>query len=479
MWLQPPIFLMKTLPFPAPISLAGWSALLLACTGVSRAAEPARLCPSPPMGWNSFDSYGVYLSETAATANLEAMAVKLKPFGYEYFVIDLGWYGEYKLVPGTNYAAEKHASDVRLDEYGHLLPSKTYFPNGLGPLVRRAHELGLKFGLHLMRGIPRKAVAQNLPIKGTPYRAAEIAKTDPAFNCDWNQQNYGVDMAKPGAQAWYDGVVQHVAEMGVDFIKYDDIVPYPAEVEAVTRAIAKTGRPIVLSLSPGDMVAPDAIGSFRLANMLRVTPDVWDDEKGLNNCFAAWRAWGGKERPGFWIDMDMIPFGLLQTMNPRAVKGQGGLDIRRSGVGTNRWACLSQDQMLTFITLRALAASPLMVGGDLLTLDAFTHRLLIDPDMIACNQNGVMGHLVHESDGIEIWLTPQRDTVGKRGWIGVFNRSWRDASLVLTPALLGLGEIAPGVVRDIWNGSRLWHPQTTPELPVTVPAGGVLFLRYE
>ena len=412
-------------------------------------------------------------------ANLEAMAVKLKPHGYVYFVVDNGWFGEYRLVPGTPYAAEKHASDVRLDEFGRFLPSRTYFPNGFGSLVARARQLGLKFGVHLMRGIPRKTVAQNLPIKGSDRRAADIANLDPKANCTWCQYNYGVDMTKPGAQAWYDSLIQHLADSGVDYIKYDDIVPYPAEVEAIAKAIAKTGKPIVLSLSPGDQVDPDALESFRTANLLRVTADVWDEEKGLHEAFEAWRKWGSKERPGFWIDMDMIPFGRLALMNPPTGKGPAGLEIALAGRGTTRWAGLSRDQMLTFITMRALAASPLMVGGDLPTLDAFSHRLLIDPDMIACNQNGVMGRLVHESGTVEIWLTPQRGADGQRGWIGVFNRGWSDAALVLTPARLGLGEYQPARVRDIWNGSRIWLPKTKPELPVTVPAGGVLFLRFE
>ena len=201
--------------------------------GASAGEGHAPLAQTPPMGWNSFDSYGVYLHEEAAMANLEVMAEKLKPHGYEYFVLDNGWFGEYALQPGTMFAAEKHAHDVRLDENGYFLPSKCYFPGGFEPIVDRCHELGLKFGVHLMRGIPRKAVELNLPIEGTPYRAADIADTDPAENCKWCRYCYGVDMSKPGAQDWYDGLIRHIAAMGVDFIKYDDIVPHPDEVEAV------------------------------------------------------------------------------------------------------------------------------------------------------------------------------------------------------------------------------------------------------
>jgi hypothetical protein len=264
-------------------------------------------------------------------------------------------------------------------------------------------------------------------------------------------------------------------------IKYDDIVPYPAEVEAVAKAIKKAGKPILLSLSPGGNVPPNAIKSFQMAQMLRVTKDVWDQAHYLDDCFDAWRKWTGKETINFWIDMDMIPFGQLLMMSPKkAMLGTGDADaVRLAGNGYRRWQQFSQDQMFTFITLRALSASPLMVGGDLPTMDGFSLRLLTDPDMIACNQNGVMGHLVREQDNIEIWLTPQRDTNGKRGWIGVFNRGWSDVALPLTPELLGLGEVKPATIRDIWNGSRIWQLKDQAKLSVTIPADGVLFLRFE
>lgn len=261
--------------------------------GMANAGQ--ELATTPPMGWNSYDSYGVYLHEKVAFANLEAMAAKLKPHGYEYFVIDNGWFGEYTLQPGTLFPAEKHAHDVNLNEYGQFQPSKIYFPNGFKPLVDRCHALGLKFGVHLMRGIPRKAYELNLPIRGTTHTALDIANTDPKENCKWCTYCYGVDMSKPGTQEWYDGLIQHAVDLGVDFIKYDDIVPHPDEVEAVVKAIRKTGKPVVLSLSPGGDVDPNAINTFKRANMLRVTHDVWDDQRYIDECFTAWRKWQGHE----------------------------------------------------------------------------------------------------------------------------------------------------------------------------------------
>jgi hypothetical protein len=438
------------------------------------AATSEALAQAPPMGWNSFDSYGVYLHEGAALANLEAMADKLLPHGYEYFVIDNGWFGEYTLQEGTIFPAEKHAHDIRIDEYGYFLPSEVYFPNGLKPIAERCHELGLKFGVHLMRGIPRKAYEMDLPIKGTSYTARDIANTNPEENCKWCYYCYAVDMSKPGAQEWYDGLIEHIASMGVDMIKYDDIVAHPDEVEAVAKAIVKTGRPILLSLSPGGKVDPEAIDFFKMGNMLRVTPDVWDEQKYIDLCFDAWRKWQGKEQPGFWIDMDMIPFGQLQLMSPPSSDGAKTAmdkgDIALAGKGVNRWSQLSKPQMETFITMRALAASPLMMGGDLPTLDEFSLKLITDPDMLACNQNGVMGSLVDERDGVEIWRSKKRG-FASAGWVGVFNRSIRVKTVELSAGRLGFKAEESIRLRDVWKARQLKLGES-----VEIPANGVIFV---
>ncbi len=431
---------------------------------------------TPPMGWNSFDSYGVYLHEDAAISNLEAMAEKLKPHGYEYFVIDNGWFGEYTLQEDTIYPAEKHAHDIRINEYGYFLPSKVYFPNGLKNISDHCHALGLKFGLHLMRGIPRKAYELNLPIEGTLYTARDIAITDPEENCKWCDYCYAVDMTKPGAQAWYNGLIRHISKMGVDMIKYDDIVPHPDEVEAVAKAIDRLNKPILLSLSPGGHVDPEAISFFRLANMLRVTKDVWDEQFYIDECFKAWRKWQGKEQPGFWIDMDMIPFGQLQLMSPpssdssKTVLDKG--DIALAGKGVHRICQLTKFQMETFITMRALAASPLMMGGDLPSLDDLSLRLITNPEMLACNQNGVMGTLVFDHAGFETWRVFTKEN-NKRGWIGVFNRSVNEVDVQLEKVLLGLDNDKYSLF-DIWSEKRVFFGSK-----VQLKPHGVLFIKFQ
>lgn len=434
-------------------------------------AQTGLLADKPPMGWNSFNSYGVYCYEAAAFANLEAMNTKLKPYGYVYFVIDNGWFGEYELEENTHFSVERHASDIHINEYGLFEPSRTYFPNGFKSLIDSCHAKGLKFGLHLMRGIPRKAVLLNTPVKGTDFRAADIADT---LNvCSWCTYNYGIDMDKPGAQAYYNSLISHLAGWGVDFIKYDDIVPYPREVEAIVKAIEQCGRPIVLSLSPGDKVEEKDLPALRKANMLRVTADIWDTQHCIDLSFDAWKRWQGKEEPGFWPDLDMIPFGELQLMSPPGRKTKDQKEIALAGRGTHRWSELNESQKYTFITQRSMAASPLFYGGNIVSIDDFTLRLLTNKDMLACNQNGVVGNLIYEENGIEVWTVKERDR--QAGWIGIFNPTQQTQSRRFVKEELGLAPEKDYRLLNIWEDRK----SVSLDKMIEIPGNGVLFIRYE
>jgi hypothetical protein len=287
-----------------------------------------------------------------------------------------------------------------------------------------------------------------------------------------------MDPDHPGTQAYYNGVIRHLAEMEVDFVKYDDIVPYPEDVEAVARAIDKVDRPIVLSLSPGRLADPEQITIYRMANMLRITSDIWDDQADIDKSFDAWATWQGTEQPGFWPDLDMIPFGQLQLMAPQAEEIEKTEDeVRLSGRGRNRWCQLSKPQMETFITQRALAASPLMMGGDLLTLDETSHALITNREMLACNQNGVMGKRIVEEDTLEIWQTPEKDAED-HGWVGIFNRSGDESEIEVTNTTLGLIEGKTYACRDVWGGTR-FNLGSGDARTMTLEPNGVLFVRYE
>lgn len=465
-----------------------YSFLFLLLTFSIHSQDDKFLAERPPLGWNSYDSYAIYLHEEAAYKNLYAFAEKLKPFGYEYFVIDAGWYGEYKLVPGTLYPMEKHAKVIAMDEYGRQEPSKTYFPNGLKPLIDKAHELGIKFGVHMMRGIPREAVKRNTPIYGTKYRARDIADTTNI--CTWNNHNYGIDVDKPGALEYYNSVYQKLADWGVDFVKVDDLVHYPKEIVAIGNAIKNTGREMVYSVSPGTTTNLKDLPYYKKANIVRTTGDIWDDQKGIDESFAAMRKWQGIGYPGFWPDLDMIPFGQLLVMKPIEFKSSKELNQSLVGRGFNRFSELNDTQKRTFITQRALMASPLILGGDIPTLDEYSLSLITDRDMLACNQNGNPATLIAENGQVEVWGTAKLDQT-ITGWIGIFNRSENIEEIELNKKSLGLEnfyhysknhkmrKVFPNdfLIKNIWEGSE-FVMKNNDDIKVKVQPGDVIFISY-
>ncbi len=441
--------------------LAGISLL----AGCATAKGP--LAPTPPMGWNSYDSYGTYAHEQACFDNLEVFVKTFKPLGYDYFVIDGGWYIEYEFVDGTLFPTTDKGHDVNMNEHGYFIPSKCYFPNGLKGIADECHKNGVKFGVHFLRGMPRKAYELDTPIKGTKYTARDIADTNSI--CPWNNHTYGVDMSKPGAQAYYDGWIQQLADYGVDFIKADDIVTYPEEIEAVQKAIRKCGRPMTLSLSPGGRVLGDKIGLYADADMLRVTGDVWDMQEDIDKCFDSWLTWQYVPvRKGFWFDMDMIPFGELQVMIPE------GTTQKMAGHGTHRFDRFTVPQKETFITMRAMSASPLMMGGVLMTLDKESLRLLTNKEMIACNQNGVMGHITGNGFGRQFWIAGEQGTDGDAGWVAAFNRSDTVKSAAINAKSFGLDPDATYEFYDIWREKSLGNGRG-----VKMPPHGCVFARYK
>src|SRR5579871_5354119 len=214
-------------------------------------AQEKVLAPVPPMGWNSWDSYGLTVTEAQFRANADVVAAKLKAFGWQYVVVDEGWYLE-----NPESASKPETLVYALNAQGQYGPAVNRFPsaaNGAGfkPLSDAVHAQGLRFGIHIIRGIPKKTVAANVGIPGSGFRESEAA--DMADVCPWNPDNYGVKDNAAG-QAWYDALMKQYAGWGVDYLKVDCIASHPfkgAEIQMIHRAIVKTGRPIVLSLSPG------------------------------------------------------------------------------------------------------------------------------------------------------------------------------------------------------------------------------------
>lgn len=371
--------------------------------------------PTPPMGWNSWDCFGTTLTEAQAKAQADAMAQHLKPYGWNVFTVDIQWYE-----PESKGHGYKGGAKLEMDKYSRLVPAVKKFPSaandaGFKPLADYVHGKGLKFGIHIMRGIPKQAVAQNTPIRGTRARAQDIAKQD--STCGWNPDMFGVDMAKEGAQDYYDSLFKLYASWGVDFVKVDDISrPYDdvqrAEVEAIRKAIDKSGRPIVLSLSPGDTPLDYGEHVMKHANMWRISDDFWDRWQPLYEMFGRLEKWTPHRAPGAWPDADMLPFGTIEFKRP-----------------TN----FTQDEQVLCLSLWCIARSPLIFGGDMTKLDPFTLRLLTNPEVLAVNQKSTGNRQLSRANDLIVWAAEVPGTRDR--YVGLFNAQDRTMPYDLTKAL--------------------------------------------
>jgi hypothetical protein len=379
---------------------------------IAAAAGPL-LAPTPPMGWNSWDAYGRTINEEQFKANARWMADHLKKYGWQYVVIDEGWY-----IPNPEGDAKTYKFE--LDANGRYVPVSNRFPsaaNGAGfkPIATYIHSLGLKFGLHMIRGIPREAVAKNLPIAGSSFHAPDAADSNDV--CPWNAYNYGVKNNAAG-QAYYDSIAKLYASWEVDFIKADCIAdhPYkPQEIRMLSAAIAKSGRPMVLSLSPGPTARDKGNEVAKYAEMWRISDDFWDHwgpwpghewSQGLLGQFATAATWADFSVPGHWPDADMLPLGHL---GPHA------------GEGETRDTRFTRDEQLTLVTAWAIFRSPLIMGGDLLSCDEWTESLLTNPEVIAVNQRSLDNRPVMTTKVAVVWLAQTEDRA--LHYLAVFNLS--------------------------------------------------------
>lgn len=419
--------------------------------------------PTPPMGWNSWDCYGAAVTEEEVRGNAAYMAEHLKPYGWEYVVVDIQWYE-----PGAHSSQYRPFVPLETDAYSRLVPAANRFPsaaggNGFGPLADYVHSLGLKFGIHMMRGIPRQAVHQNTPIKGSAATARDIAH--PNSICPWNTDMYGVDPGKEGAQAYYDSLFELYAEWGVDFVKVDDIAAsrlygtHRGEVELIRRAIDRCGRPMVLSLSPGP--APVALADFfeESANMWRMTDDFWDQWLLLLDMFDRCEQWQGRPAPGRWPDCDMLPLGHIGI---RSVDG-GGAD---------RWTRFTRDEQITMMTLWSIFRSPLMFGGELRDNDGWTLSLLTNRDVLDMHRQSDGARQILREGSRIVWVA---EGPNDARYAALFNTG--DEAQAVRVSLQQLG--CRGSVR----GKELWTGRETGSLDghlsAVIPPHGAALYRLD
>lgn len=413
------------------------------------------------MGWNSWDCYGASVTEDEVKGNAEYMARYLLKYGWEYVVVDIQWY------ESTADSSQYHAFvPLEMDEYSRLIPSVNRFPSssggrGFAPLAEYVHNLGLKFGIHIMRGIPRQAVHANTPIFKSDVRARDIAHTNSI--CPWNTDMYGVDSSREGAQAYYDSLFALYAEWGVDFVKIDDIAAsrlygiHTDEIQMIRSALDQCGRPMALSLSPGPAPLEHADLLRKNANMWRMTDDFWDHWDLLKAMFERCEQWAPHSSPGHWPDADMLPLGHIGI---RSVDG-GGAD---------RWTRFTKNEQLTMMTLWCMFRSPLFFGGELRDNDDWTLSLLTNDEVLAVHRYSFGKRQVYRNGEECCWATH-----GDNGevYVALFNLGETDRDISVTLQELGL--TAPRYLVELWEGQELGIIQCS--IRYSVVAHGAALLK--
>jgi len=431
---------------------------LLARGQINEAQAFLQWAPTPPMGWNSWDSFATTITEDQAKAEADYMAAHLAAHGWQYLVVDHQWFE-----PGANGFQYRKRPVLVMDGYGRLQPALNRFPSaannvGFKALADYVHSKGLKFGIHIMRGIPRQAVEQNTPILGTSFHAADIS--DLHSTCPWNDDMYGVDMTKPGAQEFYNARIRQYADWGIDFLKVDDLSrPYHApEIEAIRKAIDLTRRPMVFSTSPGETPLDQAAHISQNANMWRISDDFWDNWKSLLHQVELCPKWAASTGGGHYPDADMLPMGMI-----------------RQGKSMTRF---THDEQYTVMTLWCIFRSPLIFGGDMTKMDDFTLSLLTNDEVIAVDQHSSGNRQLFHQHGQMAWIADVPGSSDK--YVALFNLQDKKASPDPgAPVTINLGDegFKGGChIRDLWQHKNLGV--STDVFAPTIPWHGAGLYRF-
>ncbi len=420
----------------------------------------------PPMGWNSWDCYGAAVNEEQLIGNAEYIRDNLKEFGYEYVVCDIQWYE-----PKATSNFYNSFTELCMDEYSRLIPAENRFPsskNGVGfkNIADRIHEMGLKFGIHIMRGIPRQAVHRNTPIKGTDKTARQIAQD---FSlCSWNTDMYGVRARAQGAQEYYNSLFELYAFWGVDFVKVDDICvtefspnnPYSAreEIELIRKAIDNCKRDMVLSLSPGPAQIDVAFHLSQNANMWRMTGDFWDRWDKLLQMFEKCEKWSDHVKPGSWPDCDMLPLGKIS----KTCTCLGDRD---------RYTNFTPDEQKTMLTLWSVFRSPLILGGELRENRPEDLEVITNKDILEINQYSSGNRQLLRNRETAVWTCFDKDN---NIVLALFNLCDEEREIVFDSEYYGIG--------GTYKAKELWtnvNAEFSGEVRYNVKAHGVAIFRLE
>ncbi len=436
---------------------------------------------TPPMGWNSYDCYSYGVTEAEVMANAHYMADSLKQFGWQYCVVDYIWW-----VPdeGAGYPPNQNSNwnFGNMDQYGRFLPDTTRFPSAKGgagfkPLADSIHNLGLKFGIHLMRGVPKAAYHKNCPVFNSTYTCVQACDTtDPSTFTDYM---YGANMKDSAGQAYLNSILSLYNGWGVDLIKVDDLLTnstnfHLPECIGYANAIASVSRPVLFSTSPGPTPVSEDTNLIKYANQWRLVSDMWDSWSAITNAFPTAETWrkiliNGQQisGPGHWLDVDMLPFGHLELYGPPVLTSTPHYSL----------TTLTRGQHKLVFFLWCINNGPLIWGGNLPdnSTNPFYDSMTMNSAALFIDQHGTNGKVLkgYSPDSTPIWYsTHPTDTTTK--FVGMFNLSGKTATMSVNLSSIGINDTVS--VTDVWTGNSLGKFSTTFSQSLTSENAGLYIL---
>ncbi len=393
----------------------------------------------PVMGYNTFDSYGWSVTEKEFKDDVVFIDKELKQFGYKYMCLDFMW-----STPGRdsrdNPDQDENFSPWRyMDRYGRLIPAPDRFKesikgNSLKYLADFIHDRGMKFGIHVMCGVPRQAVAAKSVIKGTDITCDKIVDLNAPF-CTWNNEMYPIDFSKVGSEEYVESLIELYTSWEVDLIKIDDLsFPYRKEsVEAYGEAIRKSEREIVFSTSPGATPLDSGEHVSQWANMWRISPDFWDDWSALRLQIDTFLDWQKYKKGDAIPDGDMVPVAALSNYGPWP---------------SPRYSNFTYEEKRTLLSVWSIMNSPIILGGDLKQIDKPTIDLLQNPAITTIDKFARNVKLVEKSESlyvieaeisenpnlkVKVYVNISENVVSEKEPENIVSNIWGNTSKFLSP----------------------------------------------
>ncbi len=349
------------------------------------------LAQTPPMGWNSWNTFGSHIHEDLIRETADAFIREgLKDAGYEYIVIDDIWEAE-----------------ARVD--GRLTWNTEKFPNGIPALAEYVHSKGLKFGIYSCAG---------------------------SHTCAGLPASYGYEEID----------AQTFAAWGVDFLKYDFCfapagVDGPKLYQRMGQALRASGREILFSICEWGSHKPWEWGAKVGGHMWRTTGDINDSWESIVdigfNRQAGLEAYAG---PGHWNDPDMLVVGMYGKGNV----AHGGCTDAEYRSHFSLWCLLAAPLMLG-CDVRAMSQT---------TRDIVLNREVIAVNQDPLGHQGYrVGKTDWAWEIVETWAKPLHDGSIAVGLFNLGERNQRRATVAWEA--VGLHDRRPCRVRDLWKGEEL------------------------